>query len=164
LIAHARLAFEQPFDVPLIDKDTGEVFVRSLVGTLDLLACDAEGRLVVVDLKTSARKYTDLQGLAPAVDLRLRDGDERRRRPGRPLRFDVLTKTRQLELHHYRTQCDRAANVLLFRRVAEILGAIELGVFVPNPGVAVQGLSVPEPVLGVEVGRRGAYGRGGNAR
>ena len=52
---------EQPFDVPLIDLDTGEVLDRALVGTLDLIERDAEGRIVVVDLKTSARKYTDLQ-------------------------------------------------------------------------------------------------------
>jgi PD-(D/E)XK nuclease superfamily len=57
---------EQPFDVPLIDLDTGEVLERALVGTLDLIERDAERRVVVVDLKTSARKYTDLK-----VDLSL---------------------------------------------------------------------------------------------
>ena len=51
---------EQPFDVPLIDLDTGEVVDRALIGTLDLLERDAAGGLVVVDLKTSARKYSDL--------------------------------------------------------------------------------------------------------
>lgn len=128
---------EQAFEVPLIDQETGEVLDRSLVGTLDSLERDAEGRLVVVDLKTSARKYTDLQveaslqlsiysyatamnGLADQEDLRLR--------------FDVLTKTKQPELHRYWTQRDRAANVRLFHLAAEILHAIEMGVFVPNPG------------------------------
>ncbi len=43
---------EQPFDVPLIDLDTGEVLDRALVGTLDLIERDGEGRIVVVDLKT----------------------------------------------------------------------------------------------------------------
>jgi putative RecB family exonuclease len=131
------VAVEQPFNVPLIDQETGEVLDRSLVGTLDLLERDAEGRLVVVDLKTSARKYTDLQveaslqlsvysyatamnGLADQDDLRLR--------------FDVLTKTKQPELHRYWTQRDRAANLRLFRLVSEILHAIEAGVFHPNPG------------------------------
>ena len=52
---------EQPFDVPLIDLDTGEVLDRALVGTLDLLERDAGGGLVVVDLKTSARKYSEDQ-------------------------------------------------------------------------------------------------------
>jgi putative RecB family exonuclease len=128
---------EQPFDVPLIDQESGELLDRNLVGTLDLVERDAEGRLVVVDLKTSARRYTDLQveaslqlsvysyatamnGLADQEDLRLR--------------FDVLTKTKQPELHRYWTRRDREANVRLFHLVAEVLRAIELGVFVPNPG------------------------------
>jgi hypothetical protein len=54
------VAVEQPFDVPLIDLDTGEVLDRGLVGKLDLLERDGRGGLVVVDLKTAARKYTDL--------------------------------------------------------------------------------------------------------
>ena len=128
---------EHPFDVPLVDQETGELLDRNLVGALDLVERDAAGRLVVVDLKTSARKYTDLQveaslqlsvysyatamnGLADQEDIRLR--------------FDVLTKTKQPELHRYWTQRDRAANVRLFHLAAEILHAIEAGVFVPNPG------------------------------
>ena len=126
-----------PFAVPLIDQETGEVLDRDLVGSLDLLERDADGRLVVVDLKTSSRKYTDLQveaslqlsvysyatgllGYADQEDVRLR--------------FDVLTKTKQPELHRYWTTRDRAANVRLFRLVAEVLHAIEAGVFHPNPG------------------------------
>jgi PD-(D/E)XK nuclease superfamily len=69
---------------------------------VDLVERDADGRLVVVDLKTAARKYSDLQveaslqlsiysyatamnGLADEAELRLR--------------FDVLTKTKTPELH-----------------------------------------------------------------
>lgn len=128
---------EQSFDVPLIDLDTGEVLERTLVGTLDLIERDAEGRIVVVDLKTSARKYRDLQveawlqlsvysyatamnGLADQEDLRLR--------------FDVLTKTKQPELCRYWTHRDRAANLRLFRLVAKVLHAIEAGMLHPNPG------------------------------
>src|SRR5262245_49359049 len=55
------IGVEQPFDVPLVDLDTGEVLDRALVGSLDLVERDAVGRTVVVDLKTAARKYTDLQ-------------------------------------------------------------------------------------------------------
>ena len=63
---------------------------------------------------------TAMNGLADQEDLRLR--------------FDMLTKTKQPELHRYWTQRDRAPNVRLFHLAAEILHAIELGVFVPNPG------------------------------
>jgi len=104
------VAVEEPFDVPLIDLDTGEVLDRALVGTLDLVERDAEGSVVVVDLKTSSRRYTDLQaelslqlsmysyatsmnGLGDQEDFRLR--------------FDVLTKTKQPELCRYWTQRDR---------------------------------------------------------
>jgi putative RecB family exonuclease len=131
------LAVEQPFDVPLIDLKTGEVLDRALVGTLDLVERDSANRVVVVDLKTSARRYTDLQaelslqlsiysyatsmnGLGDQEDLRLR--------------FDVLTKTKQPELCRYWTQRDRAASIRLFHLAAEVLYAIEAGVFHPNPG------------------------------
>lgn len=45
------------------------------------------------------------------------------------LRFDMPTKTTQPALHRYRTTRDRAATVGLFRLTAEVLGAIEAGVF-----------------------------------
>jgi Holliday junction resolvase-like predicted endonuclease len=120
------VAVESAFAVPLVDQATGAVLDRDLVGTLDLVERDADGRLVVVDLKTAARKYSDLQveaslqlsiysyatamnGLADEADLRLR--------------FDVLTKTKTPELHRYWTTRDRAANVRLYRLAAEILAA-----------------------------------------
>ncbi len=49
------------------------------------------------------------------------------------LRFDVLTKTKQPEPHGYWTQRDQAANVRLSPG-GRVIRAIELGVFVPNPG------------------------------
>jgi putative RecB family exonuclease len=131
------VAVESAFAVPLVDQTTGAMLDRDLVGTLDLVERDAEGGLVVVDLKTAARKYSDLQveaslqlsiysyatamnGLADEQDLRLR--------------FDVLTKTRQPELHRYWTTRDRAANVRLYRLAAEIIVAVEAGVFPPRVG------------------------------
>ncbi len=133
------VAVEQPFAVPLIDPETGEVLERDLVGTLDLVERDAEG--LVVDLKTSARKYTDLQveaslqlsvysypvGLSPWSNGPAGPGGVR-------LRFDVLTKTRGPELHRYWTTRDRAASVRLFRLVSEVLRAIEAGAFHPIVG------------------------------
>ena len=55
------VAVESAFAVPLVDQATGAVLDRDLVGTLDLVERDTDGRLVVVDLKTAARKYSDLQ-------------------------------------------------------------------------------------------------------
>ena len=158
----AVLAVEQPFDVPFIDLDTGEILDRALVGTLDLVERDGDGRVVVVDLKTSARKYDSLQvdaslqlsvysyatsmnGLGDQEDLRLR--------------FDVLTKTKQPELYRYWTQRDRAASVRLFRLVAEVLHAIGAG-RVPGPGWQCKDCQFRLEVPDVGVGRfRGHGGR-----
>ena len=61
-----------------------------------------------------------MTGLADEEDLRLR--------------FDVLTKTKQPELHRYWTTRDRAANLRLFCLVSEVLHAIEAGAFYPVVG------------------------------
>jgi hypothetical protein len=50
------------------------------------------------------------------------------------LRFDVLTKTKQPELHRYWTSRDRAANVRLYRLATEILAAVDVGAFPPLVG------------------------------
>ena len=131
------VAVEQPFRVPLIDQETGEVLDRDLVGTMDLLERDAERRLVIVDLKSAARKYSDVQVEASlqlsvysyaATMAGFADQDDVR------LRFDVLTKTRQPELVRYWTARDRAANVRLYRLAAEVLRAVEARVFPPIVG------------------------------
>ena len=78
---------------------------------------------VEASLRLSIYSYaTSMNGLAEEEDLRLR--------------FDVLTKTKVPELHRYWTTRDRAANRRLFRLTAEVLHAIEAGVFHPNPGWA----------------------------
>jgi hypothetical protein len=59
-----------------------------------------------------------MNGLADEQDLRLR--------------FDVLTKTKTPELHRYGTTRDRAANVRLYRLAAEVLAAVDAGVFPPR--------------------------------
>jgi len=91
----------------------------------------------VVDLKTAARKYTELQVetslqltvYSYAVEMAgLADREEVR------LRFDVLTKTKQPEFHRYPTSRDRRANVRLFRLASEVLRGVDAGVFHPVVG------------------------------
>ncbi len=78
-------------------------------------------RRACASLQLSVYSYaTSMNGLGDQEDLRLR--------------FDVLTKTKQPELYRYWTQRDRAASVRLFRLAAEVLYAIEAGVFHANPG------------------------------
>ena len=50
------------------------------------------------------------------------------------LRFDVLTKTKESELHRYWTTRGRWANRRLFRMAGEVIHAVEAEVFPPNPG------------------------------
>ena len=131
------LAVEEPFRVPLIDPETGEILDRDLVGTLDRVEKDADGRVVVVDLKTAARKYSDLQ-VEASLQLSVYSyatamnglGDQE----DLWLRFDVLTKTKTPELHRYWTTRDRRATRRLYRLAAEVLHAIEGEVFPPVVG------------------------------
>jgi RecB family exonuclease len=54
------LAVEEAFRGPRIDPETREILEHDLVGSLDRLERDADGRLTVVDLRTAARRYTAL--------------------------------------------------------------------------------------------------------
>ena len=67
---------EQPFDVPLIDLDTGEVLDRALVGTLDLVERDAEGRAGRRGSQDVGAEVHEPpgRGLAAVVRVQLRDG------------------------------------------------------------------------------------------
>jgi hypothetical protein len=75
-----------------------------------------------------------MNGLADEADLRLR--------------FDMLTKTKTPELHHYWATRDRAANMRLYRLAAEVLTAVEAGVFAPQIGWPCQ-----DPPKGADAGR-----------
>ena len=86
-----------------------------------------------------------MNGLADEADLRLR--------------FDVLTKTKQPELHRYWTTRDRAANVRLYRLAAEILGRRRGRRLPAARRLALPGLPGPEPVLGVGIADARALGR-----
>lgn len=123
------VAVEQPFEVPLVDPETGEDLGLMLRGFLDLVE---EGD-VVVDLKTAARSigpgdlerhpqlsvyalgYLLLHGKIPA------------------LRLDQLLKTRIARLERFTTSrslSDLSWTARLLERAAR---AIEAGHFYPNP-------------------------------
>jgi hypothetical protein len=86
-------AVEHGFTITLHDVDTGEPLEEQLVGTMDLLVRE-EDRVVVVEHKTAARKYTedqlryDIQPTAYQIAARESGlGDV-------GLRFQVVTKTK----------------------------------------------------------------------
>ena len=55
------LGVEIPFGLPLCNPDTGEVSDRLVVGALDALAVDEQGRTVIIESKTAARSWPAVQ-------------------------------------------------------------------------------------------------------
>lgn len=122
-------AIEQPFEVDLVDPETGEDLDVRLRGYVDLLEADG----TVVDLKTAARSVAPgdlerhLQLSVYALVAFLRHGDVPK------LRLDVLLKTRvpRFEQHETsRTLADLSWTAQLVRMVAR---AIRARSFHPNP-------------------------------
>ncbi len=149
------VAVEQPFAVPLIDQETGEVLERDLVGTLDLLERGPRGparRRGPQDLGAPVHGPPG-RGLAPALGLQLRDRAPRLRRPG--------GGTPQVRCADEDSRA-RAAPVLDDARPRGQRAPVQdggggaggdRGGRVPPGGrVAVQGVPVQEQVLGVGVG------------
>ena len=149
--------------MPLVDQATGAVLDRDLVGTLDLVEREADGHLVVVDLKTAARKYSDLQveaslqlsiysyatamnGLADEAELRLR--------------FDVLTKTKTTRASPLLDdERPRGQRPPLPPSRGDPRRRRDGRLSAPG-GLALPGLPGPEPVLGVGVAGGGAQREG----
>jgi len=55
------LAVELPFAIPLVDPRTGEVDERLLVGSIDAIVADANGRLKILEHKTAKRKWGQVE-------------------------------------------------------------------------------------------------------
>jgi len=53
------VAVEVPFCLPIDDPRTGEVLPVKLIGAVDLIEADDAGNLVVVELKTAAKKWSE---------------------------------------------------------------------------------------------------------
>jgi CRISPR/Cas system-associated exonuclease Cas4 (RecB family) len=124
---------EKRFAVHVYDADTGEVLEEQLVGTMDLIVNDG-GRRVVVEHKSSARKYGedqlrwDFQPTAyklAARELGLGEVD---------LRFQVITKTKVPTVQV--VDIERGANDEedFLRTAAGVLRAIDAGVSYPVRG------------------------------
>ena len=123
------VAVEQPFEVPVVDPETGEDLGLTLRGFLDLV----EAGDVVVDLKTAARSIgvgdleRHLQLSVYALGYLLLHG----RIP--TLRLDMLLKTKVAKLERFTTSrslSDLSWTARLLERAAR---AIEAGHFYPNP-------------------------------
>jgi RecB family exonuclease len=126
------IAVEQEFVVPLVDPDTGEELRRPLKGVMDLVLRDADGVIVVADLKTAKTRFgeprlrSDLQGhLYAYAAERLFGGTGW-------FRFDVLLKQRKpsLEYHEVRRGPEDYRRAIALVRNVE--AAISAGYFAPT--------------------------------
>ena len=131
-------AVERPFQVDLRNADDKPLDVK-LVGIIDLIEEDDEGQIIVSELKTSGKRYSDTQGenqldglvysyAAHELGLGGDDGD------AILVRYDVLVNTKQPVLQQVfvpRTESDRMRLVAWIR---DVLHAIDSQAFYPNYG------------------------------
>lgn len=127
------LGVEQKFSVDLYDADTGEVRDEKLLGIIDLIV-EEDGHRVLVEHKTSSRKYTveqlvfdtQLSGYAFAAEM-MAWGEV-------GLRFSVVTKTKlpQVQVEDVRRDDGDMADFL--RTAVGVLKAVDAGVSFPVRG------------------------------
>jgi putative RecB family exonuclease len=127
-------AVELGFTVPLHDPDTGEVLDEALVGTMDLVIAES-GRRIVVEHKTSARRYGEDQ---LRFDLQVSGYRLAARELGLGenvgLRFQVITKTKIPAVQVADVDRDHRDEEDFVRTAVGVLRAIDAGVFFPTRG------------------------------
>ena len=121
---------EVPFRVPLADG-------LDLVGVVDLVEMDDDGQMILVDHKTSARKYTDSQAQdALQMGIYALAYEALTGQQEHLVRYDVLLKSKNGEggvqrLYGVKGSGDTDRT----RRIAlEVAEAVQTGVYYPNPG------------------------------
>lgn len=132
------VAVEYPFSEELMDPKTGEVLPIKLVGAFDLLEADDEGNFVIVDLKSTERRYSDnqletnLQSAVYCYALVLlglaNPGDEVL------VRFDVLLKTKKPAMERYPVVRNSFDQQRAFGMLKDVLRAIDAQLYHPRPG------------------------------
>lgn len=123
-------AAEIPFEVPLVNLETGETLPVPLKGFMDLIEPDG----TVVELKTSARAV-DIDTLELQLQLTAYHYAFQvlfQREP-KGLKLITLTKTKTPKMTVAETGRSSKDHARLFYIAKEVLNAIKTGVFVPNP-------------------------------
>ena len=124
---------EHGFTITIHDVDTGEALDEQLVGSMDLLIRE-EGRMVIIEHKTSARRYTTDQ-LAydhqpTAYKLAAREsglGDA-------SVRFQIITKSKVPAVQIADVHRDERDEQDFLRTAGGVLKAIDAGVSYPLRG------------------------------
>lgn len=127
---HRVIGVEEAFSIEVHDPASGEVHFERLVGAIDAITQDEDGRHHLLEHKTGARKRTfggDLQGaaysfVAPRIGLGESVG----------VTYQLLTKTKTPALYVETQSFTDADRRDFLRTVAGVLGAVRAEAFYPN--------------------------------
>jgi len=132
------IGVEVPFSVDLVLEETGEVLPCKLSGIFDLIEADQEDTLVIVELKTSSKRFTDdqldldLQGTLYSYALKQirfhTHGEDTL------VRYDQLLKQKSPDMETYYAVKGNVDYTWAYRLVRKVLRAIDYEVFHPIPG------------------------------
>jgi CRISPR/Cas system-associated exonuclease Cas4 (RecB family) len=127
------LGVEEPFTVQLHDPETGEVLEEVLTGFIDLVVKE-DGLPVVVEHKTSARRYTQAQLTEDMQLTAYQAAMEARGHLDVGLRFQVITKAASPSVQVEDVRRDERDVDLFMRTVVGVLRAMDAGAFYPLRG------------------------------
>jgi putative RecB family exonuclease len=132
------IGVEVPFSVDLVLEETGEVLPCKLTGIFDLIESDEEDTLVIVELKTSSKRFSDdqidldLQGTLYSYALKQirfhTNGDYTL------VRYDQLLKQKNPDMETYYAVKGNIDYAWAYHLVRKVLRAIDHEVFHPIPG------------------------------
>ena len=125
------LGVEVPFSVDLVQEEGGEILPCKLSGIFDLIESDEEGTIIIVELKTAAKRFTDdqldldLQGTLYSYALnqmgfQTNGGDTL-------VRYDLLLKQKKPAMESYYAVKGRVHYQWAFQLIRKALKAIDQG-------------------------------------
>ena len=134
------VGIEVPFRLPLYDPRTGELLGIKLIGSMDLIEADDAGNIIVSDLKTASKKWSDLDAAqslqASLYSFALSEMLDLPEDAEVQCRFDVLTKAKSPVLQQLSTARGPKDRRRIIGLIADVLRAAEARVFHRNPSWA----------------------------
>ena len=124
---------EHGFTITLHDLDTGKALEEQVVGTMDLLVREG-GRVVVVEHKTAARKFTEDQLRFDIQPTAYQIAAQESGMGDVGLRFQIVTKTKVPAVQVVDIHRDDQAEADFVRTATGVLKAIDSGVSYPVRG------------------------------
>ena len=137
------VGIEQKFRIPLVDSNTGE-YIIDLVGIFDLIEKDPDGTVVVVDHKTAAKRFSDadLEGNLQLSAYGLASRQIFDITGTVLLRIDAMVKNKTPVFDQKFTLRTFESDRKFVKLASDILHAMEVNAFPPNPGWVCNGCNV----------------------